>query len=155
MLVRIVSFSSSFPASCEHAEQNLINWLFFLHKIAGKLLWYLQTILFFFLSGHSRSLKNSKTIIFAYLCFHNCYYEASPSLRCDSSTNRNQYSSTSATQPPNVAPKPEKEVTFSISTIALDALGQFRHTGLAHWNGYYPCSLFIWKRLKLTLLVFF
>ena len=87
---------------------------------------------FFSLSGHSRSLKNSKTIIFAYLCFHNCHYEACPSLKYDSSTNRNQYSSASAMQPPNIAPKSKKEVMFSIGTIALDALGQFRCTGLAH-----------------------
>lgn len=92
-----------------------------------------DTFFFFpYQSGHSRSLKNSKTIIFAYLYFHNCRYEASPSLRCDSSTNRNQYSSASATQPPNVAPKPKKGGTFSISTIALDALGQFRRSGPAH-----------------------
>ena len=46
MLIRIAFFSSSFPASCEHAEHKLINWLLFLHKIAGKLSWHLQTILF-------------------------------------------------------------------------------------------------------------
>lgn len=33
MFVRIVSFSS-FPDSSEHAEQNLINWSVFFHKIA-------------------------------------------------------------------------------------------------------------------------
>lgn len=106
----------------------------------------------FFLLGHSRSLKNSKTIIFACPWFHNWLCEASPSLKCDSSANRNQYPSASAMWSPNVALKAKKEVMFSISIIALDALGQFRWTLIC--LNYYQCSFFFLETAEINIASF-
>lgn len=132
MLVRIFFFSiSSQWGTCWSKTDKLI--LFPTQKKQKNCLGVFKQY-FFFLSGHSRSLKSSKTIIFAYLCFHDCHYEASPCLRCYSSTNRNQYSSASTTQLPNVAPKPKNWGDVLHRHRCLGCTWQFRSTGLAHWN---------------------